>query len=138
MEEDSQESVNSFGSSLAGMGGFHPQHHDPGGGGDVIGLEAEPSSHFQPEAGVSGLTLGPTPAPSFGGARPKQYSNVIVDDSPLQNQMEKNKACKFQGILLSGPRALCPRSSSPRLYYVFCWPTSTLLRKSERIMLNKK
>ena len=30
----------------------------------------------------------------FGGARPKQYSNVIVDDSPLQNQMEKNKECK--------------------------------------------
>ena len=29
-----------------------------------------------------------------GGARPKQYSNVIVDDSPLQNQMEKNKECK--------------------------------------------
>ena len=31
---------------------------------------------------------------SYGGARPKQYSNVIVDDSPLQNQMEKNKECK--------------------------------------------
>ena len=30
-----------------------------------------------------------------GGARPKQYSNVIVDDSPLQNQMQKNKECKF-------------------------------------------
>ena len=29
-----------------------------------------------------------------GGARPKQYSNVIVDDSPLQNQMQKNKECK--------------------------------------------
>ena len=29
------------------------------------------------------------------GARPKQYSNVIVDESPLQNQMEKNKECKF-------------------------------------------
>ena len=32
--------------------------------------------------------------PNHGGARPKQYSNVIVDDSPLQNQMEKNKECK--------------------------------------------
>ena len=32
---------------------------------------------------------------NFGGARPKQYSNVIVDDSPLQNHMEKNKKCKF-------------------------------------------
>jgi hypothetical protein len=32
---------------------------------------------------------------NFNGARPKQYSNVIVDDSPLQNQMEKNKECKF-------------------------------------------
>ena len=29
------------------------------------------------------------------GARPKQYSNVIVDDSPLQNQMERNKECKI-------------------------------------------
>ena len=29
------------------------------------------------------------------GARPKKYSNVIVDESPLQNQMEKNKECKF-------------------------------------------
>ena len=29
------------------------------------------------------------------GARPKQYSNVIVDDSPLQNQMKKNKECKL-------------------------------------------
>ena len=31
-----------------------------------------------------------------GGARPKQYSNVIVDDSPLQNQMQKNKECKLK------------------------------------------
>ena len=31
-----------------------------------------------------------------GGARPKQYSNVIVDDSPLQNQMQKNKECKSE------------------------------------------
>ena len=36
----------------------------------------------------------PEEEPHFGGARPKQYSNVIVDDSPLQNQMEKNKECK--------------------------------------------
>ena len=28
------------------------------------------------------------------GARPKLYSNVIVDDSPLQNQMRKNAECK--------------------------------------------
>lgn len=29
-----------------------------------------------------------------GGARPKIYSNVVVDDSPLQDQMQKNAECK--------------------------------------------
>ena len=43
------------------------------------------------EDGCTGQDLYP------GGARPKQYSNVIVDDSPLQNQMQKNKECKFWG-----------------------------------------
>ena len=36
---------------------------------------------------------------SFNGARPKQYSNVIVDESPLQNQMEKNKECKYYELV---------------------------------------
>ncbi len=54
---------------------------DPGGG---VGVDPG-------EPDMASLTMSSS---DFGGARPKQYSNVIVDDSPLQNQMEKNKECK--------------------------------------------
>ena len=46
----------------------------------------------------------------FGGARPKQYSNVIVDDSPLQNQMEKNKECKKNRSFFFQMKNIC-----------YCW-----------------
>ena len=47
------------------------------------------------------------------GARPKTGSNVIVDDSPLQNQMAKNKECKTLvfisfSFLLSRERGVKP------------------------------
>ena len=50
-----------------------------------------------PSQGVPGTPEPPQGDPGVypGGARPKQYSNVIVDDSPLQNQMQKNKECKI-------------------------------------------
>lgn len=45
-----------------------------------------------------GVTMDPAEPPSLAGPmgvfRPTPGSNVIVDDSPLQNQMERNKECK--------------------------------------------
>ncbi len=56
----------------------------------IFNMEPEDNCHLEdPEEHLSA-----TPLAGAGGARPKQYSNVIVDDSPLQNQMEKNKECK--------------------------------------------
>lgn len=58
------------------------------------------SSHSigSPEETEGGMEEHSVQGASNGGARPKQYSNVIVDDSPLQNQMEKNKECKFSRL----------------------------------------
>ena len=58
-----------------------------------------PSSGFA--EGVPGSNPGPSSMECESedeamslGARPKMVGNVIVDDSPLQNQMQKNKECK--------------------------------------------
>ena len=57
------------------------------------------------EDGCTGQDLYP------GGARPKQYSNVIVDDSPLQNQMQKNKECKFREKIWGFPDRIHDQNS---------------------------
>ena len=57
-------------------------------------MDPDPSApHPVPNGNMATSDL-PEAEDSFGGARPKQYSNVIVDDSPLQNQMERNKECE--------------------------------------------
>merc|ERR1712066_8230 len=60
---------------------------------------------------------------SFNGARPKQYSNVIVDESPLQNQMEKNKESLKVKLMVRRPmttlveQGILPSpKTSPALY----------------------
>ena len=62
-----------------------------------------PFIKIEPDLGSTQMQVDPmvtTPGPSGStgstGARPKMFSNVIVDDSPLQNQMQKNKECKWK------------------------------------------
>ena len=56
--------------------GQHIADAGVGGAGDGIGVEEDEVGSTLDDAVASG-------------------SNVIVDDSPLQNQMERNKECKF-------------------------------------------
>ena len=62
----------------------------PGFAEGVPGSNPGPSS-MECESEDEGMSLG---------ARPKMVGNVIVDDSPLQNQMQKNKECKHISPLI--------------------------------------
>ena len=79
---------------------------DPGGGGgggdfdvgdDVVAvvIRDESGQHIADVAG-DGIVAGEEDeAGSTHDDAVASGSNVIVDDSPLQNQMERNKECKF-------------------------------------------
>ena len=65
---------------------------DPGGGGGGFDLRDDVSVVIQDDSeGGGGGAVQLMESPSSASA---SGSNVIVDDSPLQNQMEKNKECK--------------------------------------------
>ena len=81
---------------------------DPGGGGggdfdvgdDVVAVVIRDESGQQHIADVAGDGIGveveeDEARSSHDDGAVASGSNVIVDDSPLQNQMERNKECKF-------------------------------------------
>ena len=79
---------------------------DPGGGGggdfdvgdDVVAvvIRDESGQHIADVAGdVIGAEEEDEAVSTHDDAAVASGSNVIVDDSPLQNQMERNKECKF-------------------------------------------
>ena len=79
---------------------------DPGGGGgdfdvgdDVVAVVIRDESGQQHIADVAGDGIAAEEedkaVSTHDDAVVASGSNVIVDDSPLQNQMERNKECKF-------------------------------------------